>query len=110
MITDNNYNQEEDNFTSNNQSYVDQYQQEHGSDESESQEELVQEEELPAGTAEQNYLDNEFITALDIDDFENDFEENDVENEDSEEEDNEENPQVEIEEPETFADDGYKID
>lgn len=109
MITDNNrnYNQEEENFTENNQSYVDQYQKEHVTDGTEGQ--ALSEEETAA--EEQNYLDSEFSDALDQDDFENDFDENQLEEEDSKDENEDENySEEQIEEPETFADDGYKID
>ncbi|WP_163397546.1 hypothetical protein [Flavobacterium fluviatile] len=111
MITDNerNYNQDDYDFnpdTQDNQSYVEQYQQENSEEEN-----LLKQDETPEPPENEN-LDTEFSNALDLDDFENDFDENDSEGEeDPEQNEKEENyDQQEIAEPETFADDGYKID
>lgn len=103
MTTDNerNYNQDDYTFNPDNQSYIDQYEQENSDEET-------------AEPTENENLDTEFSNALDLDDFENDFDENDEQEEDpkeNEEENEEENyDQEEITEPDTFADDGYKID
>lgn len=126
MITnsDRNYDQNENNFAEENQSYVDQYQQEHNIEENTLEEELRLNED-------QNYLDNEFSNALDRDDQEDleqdynadDLEEDDdyMEEDDLDEEDEDldeddldddlvEDYDENDREPETFADDGYKID
>ena len=104
MTTDNNriFNQIDNNFNDGDPSYVDQYLKEHMDHENEQE---------IAATEEQNNLDSEFEYALDVDDFENDFDENDLEENNSGEEDQEENyDENAIDEPETFEDDGYKID
>lgn len=55
--------------------------------------------------------DTVILNALNPDEFEDDPDENDSEEEDSIENEEDENfDQEEITEPETFADDGYKID
>jgi hypothetical protein len=113
MITNNdrNYDQNESNITDQNQSYVDQYQQEHDSDENNF------EQELPLN--EDQNLNNEFSDALERDDEENDIDEDDLDEDDLDEDDLDENDLDDdlIEnydendrEPETFSDDGYKID
>ena len=104
MTTDNNrnFNQNDSNFNDGDPGYVDQYLKEHMDQENEKE---------IAATEEQNNLDSEFENALDVDDFENDFDENDLEEKDSGEEDQEENhDENSVEEPKTFEDDGYKID
>jgi hypothetical protein len=119
---DRDYNQYEGNNTEENQSYVDQYQQEHISEENNLEEELLLNED-------QSYLDNEFSNALERDDqedLEQGYEQNALEEDDlAEEEDFEEEEDLDADEldddleedydendrePETFADDGYKID
>lgn len=104
MTTDNNrnFNQNDSNFNDGDPGYVDQYLKEHIDQENEQE---------IAAIEDQHNLDNEFEYALDVDDFENDFDENDRGEENSEEENQEENhDENAIEEPETFSDDGYKID
>lgn len=115
-ITDNNgnYDSNEPNFNEDNQSYVDQYQQEHLGDEATQQEQF-----LEAGG---DYLDDEFSNALERDDQEDteeEFGDSDLEEDDFEEdetdaddldddlvEDYDENDR----EPDTFTDDSLKID
>ncbi|WP_264537451.1 hypothetical protein [Flavobacterium sp. N1736] len=111
---DRNYDQQESNITNENQSYIDQYQQEHSIGENNLEEELLLNED-------QSYLDSEFSNALERDDEEDDQDEQDLEEDDLDEdeedldeddldddltEDYDENDR----EPETFSDDGYKID
>lgn len=120
-ITDNNrnYDSNEGNFTEDNQSYVDQYQQEHLGDEETPQEQFL---DSAADASGGNYLDEEFSNALERDDQEDvddDFEDSDPEEDDFEEdepdagdldddlvEDYDENDR----EPDTFTDDSLKID
>lgn len=121
MMTDKkeNYDQNERIFTEDSQSYVEQYQKDHLSEQQTQDEDLRASEDL-------SYLDNEFSNALERDDeedleqdyeqddleeedLEQDYEENDLEEEDLDDdlvEDYDENDR----EPETFADDGEKID
>ncbi|MDR7211722.1 hypothetical protein [Flavobacterium piscis] len=111
MITDNNrnYNQDETIFNPNNQNYTDHYQYKQIAEETGAQQkQFLNEEEIFAAIKEQNYMNDEFSIALD--DFENDFEENEPEEENPKEDEKENYDEEEIEEPETFADDGYKID
>jgi ribonuclease E len=110
MTTDNNrnYDPEENNFTQDNQSYVDQYQKEHVSEGNEL------EEEQPLN--EDENLDTEFSNAIERDDQEDleQNDENDLEDDDLEENDLDDDLVEDYDEndtePETFADDGYKID
>lgn len=104
MITADTEKYTEDNFIQDNQSYVDLYQQEN------EEENLLYKEETSEPTENEN-LDTAFSNALDLDEFENDSDENDPEEETPKENEEDENhDQEEITEPETFADDGYKID
>lgn len=112
---DRNYDQNESNITDENQSYVDQYQQEHNIKENTLEEELLL-------SGDQNYLDNEFSNALERDDQEDleqdynadDLEEDNLDDEDLNEDDLDDDLVEDYDEndrePETFADDGYKID
>ncbi len=119
---DRNYDQYESNFTEENQSYVDQYQQEHTIEENNQEEELRLNED-------QNYLDSEFSNALerdDAEDLEQDYNDDALEEDDLEEDDldhdEEDLDEDDLDddlvekydendrEPETFSDDGYKID
>lgn len=116
------YDQNDNNSTEENQSYVDQYQQQHIGDENTFEQEMLLNED-------QSYLDSEFSNALERDDQEDleqnyddselnedefveddlDEEEDDLDEDDLDDdlvEDYDENDR----EPETFADDGYKID
>lgn len=126
MITDNNrnYDQNEGNFSEENQSYTEQYEQEQLGDEYTQQEQFLDSAQDTSGGA---YLDNEFSNALERDDLDNpeeDFDDTDPEEDDLEEDDLEEDDLEEDDldddlvedydendrEPETFADDGLKID
>ncbi|OXB04481.1 hypothetical protein [Flavobacterium pectinovorum] len=115
------YYDQNDNNTEENQSYVDQYQQQHIGDQNTFEQEMLLNED-------QSYLDSEFSNALERDDQEDleqnyddselnedEFEEDDLEEEDDLDEDDLDDDLVEDydendREPETFADDGYKID
>lgn len=112
MTTDNNrsYDQDDSNFTNDNQSYVDQYQQEHIGDQNNF-------EQAYSLNEEQNYLDNEFSNALERDDQEDldqDFDESELDEDDLDEDDLDDDLVEDYDEndrePETFADDAYKID
>jgi len=110
------YDQNENN-TEENQSYVDQYQQKHIGDENTFEQEMLLNED-------QNYLDNEYSNALereDLEDLEQNYDESEL-NEDDLDEDEDDLDEDDLDddlvedydendrEPETFADDGYKID
>lgn len=103
MKTDDNrnFNQIDNNFNDGDPSYVDQYLKLHIDQENEQE---------IAANEEQHNLDNEFTNALDVDDFENNFDDNDLEEENSEDDQEENYDENAIDEPETFSDDGYKID
>ncbi|KIQ23311.1 hypothetical protein RT99_03990 [Flavobacterium sp. MEB061] len=123
MTTDSNkYYDQNENNTEENQSYVDQYQQQNIGDENTFEQEMLLNED-------QNYLDNEYSNALERDDqedLEQNYDESEL-NEDELEEDDLEEDEDDLDEddldddlvedydendrePETFADDGYKID
>lgn len=115
------YDQNENNGTQENQSYVDQYQEKHIGDENNFGQEMLLNED-------QNYLDNEFSNALERDDqedLEQNYDESDLNEDDPDEDDLDEEEDLNEDdldddlvedydendrEPETFADDGYKID
>lgn len=62
-----------------------------------------------ANTVKEENLDHDFLNAIDRDDFKNHFDESQLQEEDPKKED-EDLYEDEIEEPETFEEDGYKID
>ena len=123
MTTDSNkyYDQNENNSTEENQSYVDQYQQQNIGDENTFEQEMLLNED-------QSYLDSEFSNALereDLEDLEQNYDESELNEDEFEEDDLEEDEDLNEDdldddlvedydendrEPETFADDGYKID
>lgn len=98
------YDPDDYNFINDNQSYVEQYEQEHTGDENFEEEQLL--------TQDQNYLDNEFSNALerDEDDLEDDWDEDDDLDEDNLDDDLIEDYDENDREIESFSDDGYKID
>lgn len=112
MIADTNryYDPDDYNFINDNQSYVEQYEQEHAGDENFEEEQLL--------TQDQNYLDNEFSNALERDededdeedDLEDDWDEDDDLDEDDLDDDLIEDYDENDREIESFSDDGYKID
>lgn len=122
MTTDTNrfYNQDDYNFTNDNQSYIDQYEQEHIGDEAFEEEKLLNQD--------QNYLDNEFTNALDRDEddeIEPEYDEDGLEEDGLEEDEWDEDDDLDEDdldddlvedydendrEIESFSDDGYKID
>lgn len=98
------YDPDDYNFINDNQSYVEQYEQEHTGDENFEEEQLL--------TQDQNYLDNEFSNALerDEDDLEDDWDEDDDLDEEDLDDDLIEDYDENDREIESFSDDGYKID
>lgn len=62
-----------------------------------------------ANTVKEENLDHDFLNSIDRDDFKNHFDESQLQEEDPKKED-EDLYEDEIEEPETFEEDGYKID
>jgi len=106
------YDPDDYNFINDNQSYVEQYEQEHTGDENFEEEQLL--------TQDQNYLDNEFSNALerdedeDLDDEEDDLEDDWDEDDDLDEDDLDDDLIEDYDENdreiESFSDDGYKID